>query len=211
MAEPSRPQNPRVVYPHASPIPIRALSFDITILNTHYWVSLDPAFVPWAPGVHTTYDTEGDWERHEIIVGFDTQGGEHATKEVSNMEPTNLTREQLSDVLRDMAGHIVHGDSYEGNVAYTFSQSDPNCFAVQGVYRTGNRFGQGSVRMIGDIRDPGVETVILYDRDGTPVKSVTLALVRPRMDVITWGGHLFVWNKDHEHYREATRFDVAEA
>jgi hypothetical protein len=210
MAEPSRPQNPRVVYPDASPIPIRALSYEDTIKGTHYWVSLDPAFVPWAPGVHTTYDTGDGWERHEIIVGFDCQGGELATKEVSNMEPTNLTREQLSDVLRDMAGHVIHGDSYEGNVAYTFSQSDPNCFSVQGVYRTGNRFGQGSVRMIGDVRDPGVETVILYDRDGTPVKSVTLALVRPRMDVIAWAGHLFVWNKDHEHYREATCYDVAE-
>lgn len=208
MAEPSRPINPRVVYRDSTTVPIRSLSYESTINGTHYWVALDPQFVRWAPGVHTAYDVGDGQARHEIIIGFDYRGAPPSVKEVT-MEPTNLTTEQLCDVLRNMANHVSCGDSYEGNLAYTFSETDTSCFAVQGVYRIGNRFGQGSVRLIGDVRDPSIETIVLCGSDGTPTKSVTLTRVRPRIDVITWDGRLFVWNTEHQEYREGTYYDVA--
>lgn len=69
---PEQPTNPRVVYPNDRVIAINRVSYGTTILGIHVWISDDPQFVPWTPGVYTTYDTaDSSKEAHFIIVGFD--------------------------------------------------------------------------------------------------------------------------------------------
>ena len=71
MAEPSRPNNPRVVYPDGRVIPIREVWYGETIEGTHIWVSQDPLSVPWVLGAHTEYDSNDGSDHHLVIVLYD--------------------------------------------------------------------------------------------------------------------------------------------
>jgi hypothetical protein len=53
----------------------------------------------------------------------------------------------LVGVLRAMASAIEEGDSYEGSIEY-HALPEPDQYEVEGVFRRGNRDGQGSVILI---------------------------------------------------------------
>lgn len=86
---------------------------------------------------------------------------------MSNLIPIPMNGDELASVLNDIAMRVVTGDSFEGNIEYMIpiAEGDPpkgwgqwpstDCqFWVTGVYRTGNREGQGGMRMIGKV--PGL-------------------------------------------------------
>lgn len=78
---------------------------------------------------------------------------------MSNLIPVAMDRNELYDVLIDIAERVTRGDSFEGNIEYFIPDEDaadlggwPSAdaeFWVRGVYRIGNTFGQGGTRMIG--------------------------------------------------------------
>ena len=58
-----------------------------------------------------------------------------------------LSSEQLAASLRDMARAIELGDSFEGNLAYSFG-SGPDTFTVRAARPVGNSMGQGGMRLV---------------------------------------------------------------
>lgn len=206
MSKPARPLNARVVYPDGSYVPIRALSYEMTIRGQHYWLAVDPPFVPWAPGTQAVYDHNGG-QRHVIIVGFDIPDTELPFEQV-DMAPTDLTAEQLADTLRDIARRVEQGDSCEGKLSYTFSANDPQRFGVNAVYRVGTRFGRDFLRLVGDPHSTAIERVCLHDTAGRPVRVVTIGVCRPPLAAITCDGRVYVWHASSAQYREATLYEV---
>ena len=67
----------------------------------------------------------------------------------------NITGEKLIDLLIDVADMIRKGDSLEGSLRYEATET-PNLYEVTASLRTGNRDGQGGVRIIP--ADPTQET-----------------------------------------------------
>lgn len=58
-----------------------------------------------------------------------------------------MTNAQLAAALRSMAASVEAGDSYEGNIAYTFGlQGDTS--TVRAAWRVGNSMGQGGMRLV---------------------------------------------------------------
>lgn len=58
-----------------------------------------------------------------------------------------MTNAQLAATLRSMAASVEAGDSYEGNIAYSFG-TQGNTSTVQATWRVGNSMGQGGMRMV---------------------------------------------------------------
>jgi hypothetical protein len=67
-------------------------------------------------------------------------------------KPLVAERRELSAILRDMADRIDSGDSFEGNIEYSYWDEEngagENQFSVMGTYRIGNKDGQGGLRML---------------------------------------------------------------
>jgi hypothetical protein len=71
------------------------------------------------------------------------------------MGPIEMTPDQLADTLEDMARVVRAADSFEGNIVYEPWERGGPGYLVQGVYRVGNREGQGGMRIIGDMAVSG--------------------------------------------------------
>lgn len=69
--------------------------------------------------------------------------------ELEKVKPKRMSKETLVDLLRHMTMVVDGDDSMEGSIEYSATPT-PNEFMVVGVYRHGNREGQGSVRLIGE-------------------------------------------------------------
>lgn len=79
---------------------------------------------------------------------------------MSNLIPTKMTKDEFLGILKNMIEAITEDDSFEGNFEYSFigawyDDLGPTEVEVRGVYRIGNRDGQGGVIMIGTVRDQG--------------------------------------------------------
>lgn len=73
---------------------------------------------------------------------------------MSNLIPEPMDSDTLVALLTDVLARVREGDSWEGNVEWSLPDPDapPGTeFMVRGVYRIGNAFGQGGVRMIGTV------------------------------------------------------------
>lgn len=62
----------------------------------------------------------------------------------------NMSREELADILDDMAARVREGDSLEGHIEYLLAQPGAaHPYDVRAAYRVGNRLGQGGMILLG--------------------------------------------------------------
>lgn len=71
--------------------------------------------------------------------------------------PLPMDEAELASLLRELAGRVEVGDSYEGTITWELpdppgpgEEYDPRPL-VRANYRVGNQWGQGSVRMFGNL------------------------------------------------------------
>jgi hypothetical protein len=79
----------------------------------------------------------------------------------------NMSREELADILDDMAARVREGDSFEGHIEYQMAEPDAeHPHQVRAAYRVGNRMGQGGMVLIGqgEAPAPGDRLEQLRDR-----------------------------------------------
>jgi hypothetical protein len=62
--------------------------------------------------------------------------------------PKRMHADELAALLRDMADRVPAGDSFEGRISYEIGDVAAHEFDVEGMYRIGNRMGQGGMRVI---------------------------------------------------------------
>jgi hypothetical protein len=62
---------------------------------------------------------------------------------------TDMDRDELVALLDDIRNRVAAGDSLEGHIQYLLGGSLERPFQVAGLYRIGNRDGQGGARLIG--------------------------------------------------------------
>jgi hypothetical protein len=65
-----------------------------------------------------------------------------------------MSKEDLLGMLREIVAGVESGDTLEGSIEFLLPyEGDPQDadFMVQASYRVGNRMGQGSIRMFGDM------------------------------------------------------------
>ncbi len=65
-----------------------------------------------------------------------------------------MKRALFAALLRRIADGVESGDSAEGNIMYTFSESDPGEVDVDVRVRTGNLDGQGGMTIINTMPNP---------------------------------------------------------
>jgi NTP pyrophosphatase (non-canonical NTP hydrolase) len=71
----------------------------------------------------------------------------------------NMPREELADILDDMAARVRAGDSLEGSIEYLLADPDADHpHQVRAAYRVGNRMGQGGMVLIGQEETPNPES-----------------------------------------------------
>jgi hypothetical protein len=67
----------------------------------------------------------------------------------------NMPREELADILGDMADRVRAGDSLEGSIEYLLADPEADHpHQVRAAYRTGNRMGQGGMILLGQEETP---------------------------------------------------------
>lgn len=94
---------------------------------------------------------------------------------MSNLIPQEMNPDEVAALLREMAELVEMGDSYEGFIEYALpdlpewaqrGEPKPEGWVerdyrlVRGVYRIGNREGQGGSRMIGTVPGAEIENVV---------------------------------------------------
>lgn len=62
--------------------------------------------------------------------------------------PKRMHADELAALLADMAARIPAGDSFGGHISYEVADGPAHEFDVTGMYRIGNRMGQGGMRVI---------------------------------------------------------------
>ncbi|MFJ5532390.1 hypothetical protein [Streptomyces sp. NPDC093261] len=67
------------------------------------------------------------------------------------MIPKNMDREELLKLLDVIREGVASGDTLEGSIEFTLSEAGAaHPYAVHGVYRVGNLYGQGGMEVVGE-------------------------------------------------------------